>query len=99
MQMRLYGFLGQMSTFFQSNVITLGGEASRHTRGVGYHDYYINDESDSLDNVSISVPKYHDYYINDELGEELEAHHNNMFVNFIVSEIERFREATKEINL
>ena len=42
--------------------------------------------------------KWHDYYLNDEFWKELETHHVK-FVNFIISEIERVREATNGMNL
>ena len=66
--------------------------ADRHLKKI------IGDQIFPKQNRNWAGWQWHEYNLNDEFWEEIEVHHNK-FVNFIVSEIERVREATKEMNL
>ena len=66
--------------------------ADRHLKKI------IGDQIFPKQNRNWAGWQWNEYNLNDEFWEEIEVHHNK-FVNFIVSEIERVREATKEMNL
>ena len=77
-----------------SGILIIEGKtvADRHLNKI------IGDQIFPKQNKNWAGWQWHDYYINDEFWKELESHHNK-FVHFIISEIERVREATKEMNL